>query len=571
MKNKKELAIVFGITSDYDFALANVLIGIKKHFNYKNEYDIIVYHDGLNEEIKETLNKIMPCTFFKFKSRVNEKLLSEENLKLYSNMCLARFECFDLLKKYRKVIWHDVDILIQDNFSELLKLGEKSGLAMTYTDIDFLTEANFNEIIPNYNMFLPLLNSGIMVFGDKLSRYEEMTNWCYKKLSELNKKVRYLDQGILNLLVQEYNINVEPIDINKFCCHPARKNYKKASIIHAYGFDKFWNANYLYEKFPEWQSNLLEWAKLKKEYYFENRKDEKPLVSVIMSIFKRVSFLDEAIESILNQTFANFELLIVVEYSEEQENINNYIFKKFKDKRIRIINNKERLGFAESLNVGIKSAKGKYIARMDDDDISLPLRFEKQVNFLEKNKDITFSFRQGITSDLIKGLKDSKYDVVFCSYVENEENIVIKYKLLRSLIIKHYHRGCKYLEIAKIVCAIFFLIFTAVGLIVCSNGGSKAFWLIMWIIIIFVLVNIFLITDYCKYLVKSKVIPYLEDDNQIEFGEYSIFAEDKNEAEDDEDDEYEEELRQKKFEKKQMREQKKKDKKQSKKDGRAKK
>ena len=122
-------------------------------------------------------------------------------------------------------------------------------------------------------------------------------------------------------------------------------------------------------------------------------------------------------------------------------------------------------------------------------------------------------------------------------FEENEENIVIKYKLLRSLIIKHYHRGCKYLEITKIVCAIFFLIFTAVGLIVCSNGGSKAFWLIMWIIIIFVLVNIFLITDYCKYLVKSKVIPYLEDDNQIEFGEYSIFAEDKNEDEDDEDDE----------------------------------
>ena len=90
-------------------------------------------------------------------------------------------------------------------------------------------------------------------------------------------------------------------------------------------------------------------------------------------------------------------------------------------------------------------------------------------------------------------------------FEENEENIVIKYKLLRSLIIKHYHRGCKYLEITKIVCAIFFLIFTAVGIIVCSNGGSKAFWLIMWIIIIFVLVNIFLITDYCKYLVKSKV------------------------------------------------------------------
>ena len=89
MKNKKELAIVFGITSDYDFALANVLIGIKKHFNYKNEYDIIVYHDGLNEEIKETLNKIMPCTFFKFKSRVNEKLLSEEKAYTLSKEILS--------------------------------------------------------------------------------------------------------------------------------------------------------------------------------------------------------------------------------------------------------------------------------------------------------------------------------------------------------------------------------------------------------------------------------------------------------------------------------------------------
>ena len=405
MKNKKELAIVFGITKDYDFALANVLIGIKKHFNYKKKYDIIIYHDGLDKETKETINTIMPCIFKEFKSRVSDDLLSEENLKLYSNMCLARFECFDLLKEYKKVIWHDVDILIQDDFSELLKLGQKSGLAMTYTDIGFLTEANFNETIPNYNMFLPLLNSGIIVFGDNLDKYEEMTEWCYKKLSELNKKVRYLDQGILNLLVQEYNINVEAIDINKFCCHPARKNYKKASIIHAYGYDKFWNANYLYEKFPEWHSNLIEWSKLKKKYFFENHKNEQPVVSVVMSIFKRVSFLDEAIESILNQTFTNFELIIVVEYSDEQKNINEYIKEKFNDKRIKIINNESRLGFAESLNIGIKAAKGKFIARMDDDDISLPLRFEKQIRYLETHTDID------VVGTAVKVFMNENYEV----------------------------------------------------------------------------------------------------------------------------------------------------------------
>ena len=122
-------------------------------------------------------------------------------------------------------------------------------------------------------------------------------------------------------------------------------------------------------------------------------------------------------------------------------------------------------------------------------------------------------------------------------FEENEENIVIKYKLLRSLIIKHYNRGCKYLEIAKVVCAAFFLIFTAVGLAVCSNGGSKSFWLVLWIILIFVLVNIFLITDYCKYLVKDKVIPYLLDDDQLEFGEYDIFKDDDEEDNEEEEDE----------------------------------
>ena len=154
-------------------------------------------------------------------------------------------------------------------------------------------------------------------------------------------------------------------------------------------------------------------------------------------------------------------------------------------------------------------------------------------------------------------------------FEENEENIVIKNKLLRSLIIKHYNRGCKYLEIAKVVCAAFFLIFTAVGLAVCSNGGSKSFWLVLWIILIFVLVNIFLITDYCKYLVKSKVIPYLEDDNQIEFGEYSIFSDDEEEDEDYK--EFEKEQQEKKLIKQLKKEQKKKIKENKRKNGRAKK
>lgn len=143
-------------------------------------------------------------------------------------------------------------------------------------------------------------------------------------------------------------------------------------------------------------------------------------------------------------------------------------------------------------------------------------------------------------------------------FEENEENIVIKYKLLRSMIIKHYNRGCRFLEIAKVFVAVFFLIFTAVGVAACAHGSDKSIWLVLWIIIIFTDVNIFLITDYCKYLLKSKVIPYLEDDNQIEFGEYSIFSDDEDDEEDEEDDdEYEREENEIKKEKKRQKKQKK--------------
>ena len=92
---------------------------------------------------------------------------------------------------------------------------------------------------------------------------------------------------------------------------------------------------------------------------------------------------------------------------------------------------------------------------------------------------------------------------------------------------------------------------------------------VLWIILIFVLVNIFLITDYCKYLVKSKVIPYLEDDNQIEFGEYSIFSDDEEEDEDYK--EFEKEQQEKKLIKQLKKEQKKKIKENKRKNGRAKK
>ena len=113
----------------------------------------------------------------------------------------------------------------------------------------------------------------------------------------------------------------------------------------------------------------------------------QPKVSVIMSVYNGERYLREAIDSILNQTFKDFEFIIVDDGSIDRtlEILKEYAEK---DERIRIITNSENIGLTKSLNKAIKFAKGKYIARMDADDISLPERLEKQIEFMEKNPEV---------------------------------------------------------------------------------------------------------------------------------------------------------------------------------------
>lgn len=110
-------------------------------------------------------------------------------------------------------------------------------------------------------------------------------------------------------------------------------------------------------------------------------------VSIIMSVYNGEKYLAEAIESILNQTFRDFEFIIINDNSTDNS---LKIIRRYqqKDKRIKLVNNSQNIGLTKSLNIGLKIAKGKYIARMDADDISLPMRLQIQVSFLEENPQI---------------------------------------------------------------------------------------------------------------------------------------------------------------------------------------
>ena len=110
-------------------------------------------------------------------------------------------------------------------------------------------------------------------------------------------------------------------------------------------------------------------------------------VSVIMSVFNNEDSLDKAIESILNQTFRDFEFIIINDASSDKSP-QIIKFYKDKDKRIRYLENKKNIGLTASLNKALRAAKGEFIARIDADDISLSKRLELQVSFLENNKDI---------------------------------------------------------------------------------------------------------------------------------------------------------------------------------------
>jgi glycosyltransferase involved in cell wall biosynthesis len=116
----------------------------------------------------------------------------------------------------------------------------------------------------------------------------------------------------------------------------------------------------------------------------EKIKFNNPTISVIMSVYNEERYIETAVKSILLQTFNDFEFIIINDGSTDKT---LDILNSFNDKRLVIVN-QENQGLTKSLNKALKMANGKYIARMDGNDCSLPKRFEKQVEILNNDKNI---------------------------------------------------------------------------------------------------------------------------------------------------------------------------------------
>ena len=110
-----------------------------------------------------------------------------------------------------------------------------------------------------------------------------------------------------------------------------------------------------------------------------------PLVSVMLPVYNAECYVAEAIESILNQTYNNFEFIIVNDGSSDRS---EEVILSISDERIRYYRNEVNLGLIGTLNKSISLSSGKYLARMDNDDICLPERLAKQVAFLESHPEV---------------------------------------------------------------------------------------------------------------------------------------------------------------------------------------
>lgn len=244
----KRNAVFFSCNKRFIFTLAICLLSLKKNSPKALENaDVLVFYQGFDEADKAFLNRILPCKFTEYRFAV-ETDFENINFKHFTQLTFARYEIFDLLDEYKKVLYVDVDVMIGGELSYIFEnFGDKSGIAMckdTQKGLTLITK-NFVKPMPQYDMTVPCYNAGVTLFCDNIPNRQNLRMWCYNKTAEWLENLVCPDQGVVNVMLQEFNIPVEVLpDICN--CLPSNPKYLDKSrrdvlIYHcAGGGVRFW-------------------------------------------------------------------------------------------------------------------------------------------------------------------------------------------------------------------------------------------------------------------------------------------------------------------------------------------
>ena len=278
--SKKKMALLLCSTGNEAFAVGNVIIGAKKYLfqNLKDEeYDIVFYTNKLDPNDEKALKKIFPRIIIKIYNppfKIND---NTTDITYYTEFAYARFEIFDMLDNYKKILYMDTDTVIQKDISHIIEFDKTFYISLYKNGtIDLkhnMKEKLFYKLKEKYNLNILRGCSGIFLINDNFPRYKEVKDWCYKqiKIYECN------DEDILNICLQEFKVETNALS-EHYNCMPNSPIENDAYIVHSLGAAKFWRGTY--NKF--WEENNKEWVEAGGNCTYEENTKKRKLVDKIV-------------------------------------------------------------------------------------------------------------------------------------------------------------------------------------------------------------------------------------------------------------------------------------------------
>lgn len=257
---------MLAVTSDYTFAAGNVVLSLIKQRPQK-DFDINIFYEDMLPEDKKIFEDTGICHLIQYRCPDEFEAIIRHNCPKFNDptfakhfcfLKFAKFEIFDLLNRYHHVVWLDADISVQGDPSDIVK-SEPFAIAI---DRGWTVQNNFTAPIEGYDMDRQGMCSAVFMVSDKMERYPEMRQWCYDKAAEVCPYFKNIDQGVINILLQEFDIEYQLLPLDDYLCFTDRSDAYMAKVVHFGTKVKVWNHTEIAASFPEWYRIHLQWISL---------------------------------------------------------------------------------------------------------------------------------------------------------------------------------------------------------------------------------------------------------------------------------------------------------------------
>lgn len=346
----------------------------------KYNYEILVIDDGSTDNTEEVLKKFKDkITYVKLPHSGKPAVPRNYGISIAKGDLIAFQDSDDIWPKNKLkdqlLLFEDKDIVM--SYGRALTMNSegmvsknqlvKDDILDNGTDFAKLLKANSISTLTVVAKKEAILSVGGFDESDKLRAVEDYQLWL-KILAKYPDKIKFIDKVLAYYRQHEDNIS-------------------KASSLLAIDriinvLSSIWTHDLTIKQRKSLEKALFDYHTGHRRLTIED--GDQPLISVIMGVYNGEEFFDDSINSILNQTYSNFEFIIVNDGSKKPA---VDAISKYTDKRIRVVHQNNK-GHAGALNTGISLATGKFIARQDSDDISLPTRLEKELQLLVSSENI---------------------------------------------------------------------------------------------------------------------------------------------------------------------------------------